>query len=60
MVNDNITNEATSVYIDYDYGKSHRKINVADQVTIPLNGVDYKFDIIGFKHDQWSPQTYTP
>lgn len=60
MVNDNITNEATSVYIDYDYGKSHRKISVADQVTIPLNGVDYKFDVIGFKHDQWSPQTYTP
>lgn len=35
----------------YDYKKIHRKISVADQITIPLNGADYAFDIIGFNHD---------
>ncbi len=35
----------------YDYETVHRKISVADQVTIPLNGTDYTFDVIGFNHD---------
>lgn len=35
----------------YDHKKIHRKIGVADQVTIPLNGTDYAFDVIGFNHD---------
>ena len=36
----------------YDYKKIHRKISIADQITIPLNGTDYAFDIIGFNHDE--------
>lgn len=35
----------------YDYKKIHRKISIADQVTIQLNGTDYAFDVIGFNHD---------
>lgn len=38
----------------YDYKKIHRKISVADQITIPLNGTDYAFDVIGFNHDPLS------
>ena len=44
-----ITNTTSSVYIDS--GDLHRKISIADQVTIPLNGTDYAFDVIGFNHD---------
>ena len=38
----------------YDYKKIHRKISIADQVTISLNGTDYAFDVIGFNHDTLS------
>lgn len=47
--NSQITNTTMAVY--YDYKKIHRKISIADQVTIPLNGTDYAFDVIGFNHD---------
>ena len=48
--NSQITNTTMTVY--YDYKKIHRKISIADQITIPLNGTDYAFDIIGFNHDE--------
>lgn len=47
--NSQITNATMVVY--YDDKKIHRKISVADQITIPLNGTDYAFDVIGFNHD---------
>lgn len=47
--NSQITNTTMAVY--YDYKKIHRKISIADQVTIQLNGTDYAFDVIGFNHD---------
>lgn len=50
--NGQITNTTMAVY--YDYKKIHRKISIADQVTIPLNGTDYAFDVIGFNHDTLS------
>lgn len=50
--NSQITNTTMAVY--YDYKKVHRKISIADQVTIPLNGTGYAFDIIGFNHDTLS------
>ena len=50
--NSQITYTTMAVY--YDYKKIHRKISVADQVTIPLNGTDYAFDVIGFNHDPLS------
>lgn len=49
--NSDINSETTTVYVDIVYGNIHRKINVGDQVTIALNGVNYAFDVIGFNHD---------
>ena len=53
--NAEITNATTVVYIDF--GKIHRKVSVADQVTLSLNGVDYAFDVIGFNHDELTTPT---
>ena len=53
--NRDITNTTTTVYVDY--GEIHRKINVGDQVTIALNGMDYAFDVIGFNHDTLTTST---
>lgn len=50
-----VTNETTAVYIDY--GDVHRKISVGDQVTLPLNGTNYAFDVIGFNHDALTTPT---
>lgn len=44
-----INNETGSVYIDYE--NEHRKFSIGDQVSLPLNGTSYAFDIIGFNHD---------
>lgn len=55
--NSGITNETTIVYVDF--GSVHRKIIVGDQVTLPLNGTNYAFDVIGFNHDTLtSPTAY--
>ena len=53
--NAEITNAATVVYIDF--GDVHRKVSVADQVTISLDGTDYAFDVIGFNHDELTNPT---
>ena len=53
--NRDITNTTTTVYVDY--GDIHRKIDVGDQVTIALNGVNYVFDVIGFNHDTLTTST---
>ena len=53
--NAEITNATTVVYIDF--GKVHRKVSVADQITLSLNGVDYAFDVIGFNHDELTTPT---
>ena len=53
--NSQITNTTMAVY--YDYKKIHRKVSIADQITIPLNGIDYTFDIIGFNHDTLTTST---
>lgn len=53
--NSDITNETTTVYVDF--GSVHRKISVGDQVTLPLNGTNYAFDVIGFNHDELSNPT---
>ena len=50
-----ITNRTTTVYIDS--GNIHRKVSVADQVTLSLNGTDYAFDVIGFNHDELTMPT---
>lgn len=50
-----ITSETTTIYVDYGY--VHRKIDVGDQVTIALNGVNYAFDVIGFNHDTLTTST---
>ena len=47
--NNNITNETSVIYLDN--GNTHRKVSIGDQVTIPLNGTNYAFDVIGFNHD---------
>ena len=47
--NNNITNETLVIYLDYE--DIHRKVSIGDQVTIPLNGTNYAFDVIGFNHD---------
>lgn len=44
-----VTNDTLDMYIDW--GTIHRKISIANQLTISLNGTDYLFDIIGFNHD---------
>lgn len=53
--NSGITNETTTVYVDF--GSVHRKISVGDQVTLPLDGTNYAFDVIGFNHDELSDPT---
>lgn len=53
--NSSITNETTVVYVDF--GSIHRKINVGDQVTLPLDGTNYVFDVIGFNHDDLTTPT---
>lgn len=53
--NRDITNTTTTVYVDY--GDIHRKIDVGDQVTIALNGVNYAFDVTGFNHDTLTTST---
>lgn len=50
-----VTNETTIVYVDH--GDVHRKISVGDQVTLPLNGTNYAFDVIGFNHDALTTPT---
>ena len=53
--NRDITRATLTVYVDY--GDIHRKIDVGDQVTIALNGVNYAFDVIGFNHDTLTTST---
>ena len=53
--NSSITNTTSTVYIDF--GNIHRKVSVADQVTLSLNGTDYAFDVIGFNHDTLTTPT---
>lgn len=50
-----VTNKTSTIYIDN--GSIHRKISVGDQVTLPLNGTDYAFDVIGFNHDTLTTPT---
>lgn len=53
--NSSITNATSTVYVDF--GSVHRKISVGDQVTLPLDGADYAFDVIGFNHDTLTTPT---
>ena len=53
--NSGITTETTTVYVDF--GSIHRKISVGDQVTLPLDGTNYAFDVIGFNHDTLTTPT---
>lgn len=53
--NSSITNATSTVYVDF--GGVHRKISVGDQVTLPLDGVNYAFDVIGFNHDTLTTPT---
>lgn len=53
--NSDIKNWTTTVYVDF--GSVHRKISVGDQVTLPLNGTNYAFDVIGFNHDALTTPT---
>lgn len=50
-----VTNATSIVYVDF--GDIHRKISVGDQVTLPLNGTTYAFDVIGFNHDELTTPT---
>ena len=50
-----ITNTTSTVYIDI--GNIHRKVSIGNQVTIPLNGTNYAFDVIGFNHDELTTPT---
>ena len=50
-----VTTDATAVYVNN--GSIHRKISVGDQVTLPLNGTNYAFDVIGFNHDTLTTPT---
>ena len=47
--NADITSETNTVYVDYK--STHVKIDVANRVTIALNGTNYTFNVIGFNHD---------
>lgn len=47
--NADITSETNTVYVDYK--STHVKIDVANRVTIGLNGTNYTFNVIGFNHD---------
>lgn len=53
--NSGITNATTTVYVDF--GSVHRKIRIGNQVTLPLNGTNYTFDVIGFNHDSLTTPT---
>ncbi len=53
--NSDITNATSTVYVDF--GSVHRKISVGDQVTLPLDGTNYAFDVIGFNHDELTTPT---
>ncbi len=53
--NSGITNATFTVYVDF--GNIHRKISIGDQVTLPLNGTNYAFDVIGFNHDELTTPT---
>lgn len=53
--NSSITNATSTVYVDF--GSIHRKISVGDQITLPLNGTNYAFDVIGFNHDELTTPT---
>ena len=53
--NSGITNETSTVYVDF--GSVHRKISIGDQITLPLNGTNYAFDVIGFNHDALTTPT---
>ena len=53
--NSGITNATSTVYVDF--GSIHRKISVGDQVTLPLDGTNYAFDVIGFNHDALTTPT---
>lgn len=48
--NSEVTNTTEAVY--FDRGAIHRKVTVGDQITIPVNGKDYAYNIIGFNHDE--------
>lgn len=47
--NADITSTTNTVYVDYK--SIHVKIDVANQVTIALDGKNYAFDVLGFNHD---------
>ena len=53
--NSGITNATFTVYVDF--GNIHRKISVGDQITLPLDGTNYAFDVIGFNHDELTTPT---
>lgn len=53
--NTNITNETTTVYIDYE--QTHVKLDIGNQVAIDLNGTSYAFNVIGFNHDTLTTAT---
>lgn len=50
-----VTNATSIVYVDF--GSVHRKISVGDQITLPLDGTNYAFDVIGFNHDTLTTPT---
>lgn len=50
-----VTNATSIVYVDF--GDIHRKISVGDQITLPLDGTNYAFDVIGFNHDTLTTPT---
>lgn len=53
--NSGITYKTITIYVDF--GSVHRKISVGDQVTLPLGGTNYAFDVIGFNHDELADPT---
>lgn len=53
--NSGITYTTAAIYVDF--GSVHRKISVGDQVTLPLDGTNYAFDVIGFNHDELTTPT---
>lgn len=53
--NSGITYKTITIYVDF--GSVHRKISVGDQVTLPLGGTNYAFDVIGFNHDELTTPT---
>lgn len=53
--NADITSATNTVYVDYN--TTHAKIDIGNQVTLALNGVNYVFDVIGFNHDTLTTPT---